>query len=86
MKIGDSETESDTYYSNYNEKDGIIMPYSIESRMNGQTVSQVNIVELFFDEEIDDSIFAMPEKQVTEEVGEGEGEDEKDKEKDENEQ
>lgn len=66
MKMGDSEVESDTYYSNYKEKDGIIMPYSIESRANGQTASQVNITEVLFDAEFDDSIFAMPEKQETE--------------------
>ena len=63
MKIGDSEVESDTYFSNYKEKDGYIMPFSVENRTNGQTVSQVNIEEVTFDEEIDDSKFKMPEKE-----------------------
>jgi outer membrane lipoprotein-sorting protein len=70
IKMGDSEIESDTYFSNYKEKDGIIMPYNIESRTNGQTASQVNMDEVIFDEEIDNSIFTMPEKKVVEEKGE----------------
>lgn len=70
MKIGDSEVESDTYFSNYNEKDGIIIPYSIESRSNGQTVSQINIEEVTFDEDIDDSKFKMPEKEEPMQEGE----------------
>ena len=70
MKMGDSEIETDTYFSNYKEKDGIVLAYSVENRTNGQTASQVNIVEVIFDVDIDDSIFAMPEKQEIEEEGE----------------
>lgn len=85
MKMGDSEIESDTYFSNYREKDGIIIPYSIESRSNGQTVSQVNIVEVIFDEDIDDSIFAMPEKKETQEEVEEDKEENEKEDKDEEE-
>jgi len=84
MKIGDSDIESDTYYSNYKEKDGIIIPYSIESRSNGQTVRQINIEEVTYDEQIDDSKFKMPEKE--EPMEEGEEQDKKEKEEEEEEE
>lgn len=67
MKQGEAEIESDTYFSNYQENDGLVMAYSIESRSNGQTVSQINIESVEYDVEIDDSIFKMPEVKKTEE-------------------
>jgi outer membrane lipoprotein-sorting protein len=62
IKAGDSEIESETLFSNYKEKDGMILPFSMESRMNGQTVSQINMEEMTFDVEVTDDKFAMPEK------------------------
>ena len=61
-KVDESVVESETYFSNYKEVNGIIIPHSIEQRSNGQSVSQVTIEEIEFDVEIDDSIFPMPEK------------------------
>lgn len=69
MKMGDSEIESDMYFGNYKEKDGIVMPYSIENRSKGETQSEINMTEIVFDNDIDDSVFAMPEKQETKEEG-----------------
>ncbi|MCD4682506.1 MAG: DUF620 domain-containing protein [Bacteroidales bacterium] len=74
LKVDDSEIEIETLYSNYKEQDGIIIAFSMESRQNGQTVRQINMEEIIFDEEIDDSMFVMPEKQETQEEG-GEEED-----------
>ena len=62
LKMGESETESDTYYSNFNEQEGIVIPFNIEVKMNGQTVSQINIEQVEFNVEIDETIFAMPAK------------------------
>lgn len=67
IKADESQIESETLFSNYKEKDGMVLPYNMESRMNGQTISQINMEEYFFDIEIDDSIFAMPPKAEPEE-------------------
>lgn len=63
LNVDDSQVDSETLFSNYKEKDGMILPYSMETRMNGQTISQINMEEYIFDEKIDDSIFVMPEKE-----------------------
>jgi len=57
-----STIEAETFYSNYKEIDGIIMPFAIESKMNGQTVSTIMVEEIVFNVDVDDSIFAMPPK------------------------
>jgi outer membrane lipoprotein-sorting protein len=67
MKQGDAEIESETYFSNYKDMDGIIVPFSVESKMNGQTQSQVIIETVEYDMDMDDSIFHMPEVEKTEE-------------------
>jgi len=43
MKIQGNETESETYPSNYKEVNGGMMPFTIENKMKGQTVSHVVI-------------------------------------------
>jgi hypothetical protein len=58
-----SKIETETFYSNYKPVDGIIMPFSMESKMNGQTQSQIVVTEYLFDQEINDSIFMKPEPQ-----------------------
>jgi outer membrane lipoprotein-sorting protein len=63
MKVGESEVESETLFSNYREQDGMLVAFSIESRTNGQTMSQINIENLEFDASIDPSVFTMPPKQ-----------------------
>ncbi len=84
LKVDDSEIEIETLYSNYKEQEGIIIAFSMETRQNGQTVRQINMEEIIFDEEIDDSMFVMPEKQeIQEEGGEEEKEDVDKKEKEE---
>jgi outer membrane lipoprotein-sorting protein len=63
IKMGESEIESETFYSNYKEFEGMVMPYNMESKTNGQTMSQINIVEVELNPEIDPTIFVMPVKQ-----------------------
>jgi hypothetical protein len=58
-----SKIETETFYSNYKPMDGIIMPYSMESKMNGQTQSQIVVTEYLFNQEINDSIFMKPAPQ-----------------------
>ncbi|RLD60750.1 MAG: hypothetical protein DRJ05_04065 [Bacteroidetes bacterium] len=67
MKQGDSEIESETFYGNYKDMDGIIVPFSIESKMNGQTQSQVTIETINYDMDVDETSFAMPQVEKKEE-------------------
>jgi hypothetical protein len=68
-----STIEAETYYGNYNAVDGMIMPFSIESKVNGQTQSQIIIEEYLFDVPVNDSIFEKPEPvKKEEEAGGGE--------------
>jgi len=63
VKMGESEIESETFYSNYKDFEGMLMAYSFESKTNGQTMSQINIEKVELNPEIDPSIFTMPAKQ-----------------------
>jgi outer membrane lipoprotein-sorting protein len=60
--------ESETYISDYQEVGGFMMPFFIDTRMNGQSMMKMTIEEYRLNEEIDPSIFVMPEvSQGTEE-------------------
>ncbi len=78
IKIGESITEGETLFSNYKEHDGMVMAYNMESRMNGQTVSQIIIEEVVYDVEFENSIFEMPEKVEVPEEAEPDSEKEQD--------
>lgn len=53
--------ESDTYMSDFQEVgDGIIMPFSIETRMGETVVNQMVFEKVEYDLEVDNSIFVMP--------------------------
>lgn len=54
--------ETETYLSNYKMIDGIAVPFSIETRANGQVTGQININEIKYDLEIEDSLFERPVK------------------------
>ena len=71
----------ETYLSDYEEVEGLIMPMSLEQRVNGQTFLQGTMKEVMLNAEIDDAIFTFPgeekdmaekevekEKEVTEEM------------------
>jgi len=52
--------ETETYISDYQEVEGFMMPFFIDTRINGQSVMKMTIEGYTLNEEIDDSIFAMP--------------------------
>ncbi|MCP2604678.1 hypothetical protein NLC29_00785 [Candidatus Aminicenantes bacterium AH-873-B07] len=54
----------ETIFGDYKEVDGIMIPHSIESRINGQTQAQITIEKVEFNIEIEDSIFKMPTEEV----------------------
>jgi outer membrane lipoprotein-sorting protein len=61
MKMQGVDTESETIYSNYKYVDGILIPLSIETKMNGQTIMQMTFDEISYDKDYDDSLFEMPQ-------------------------
>ncbi len=61
--------EMDNYFSDYKDVGGVLQFHAIETRMGGQTLSQVQIETLEFNVEVDESIFVMPAPAA--EAGEG---------------
>ena len=55
-----SKIESETLMSNYKPVDGMIMPYSMESKINGQLQSVITVDEYLFNQDVNDSIFIKP--------------------------
>jgi len=62
FKVGDSEIESDSYLSNYKTYEGMLLPFSIESKQNGQLVGQVTLDEITLNTPVDDALFIKPVK------------------------
>jgi len=52
--------EAETYIGDYQEVDEFMMPFLIDTRMNGQSIMKMIIKEYVLNEEIDASIFSMP--------------------------
>ena len=61
-KRQDTEITVETYMGDYKKVAGVLMPHSLESKMNGKTVSQITIEKITPNIAIDDSLFAMPKK------------------------
>jgi len=62
MKIQGVDTEAETIFSNYKYVDEILAPYSIETKMNGETVMQMVFEEFTYNTKYDDSLFEMPQE------------------------
>ncbi|MCD4791961.1 MAG: hypothetical protein K8R54_01915 [Bacteroidales bacterium] len=60
--IQGTEMEIESFQSNYKEVEGIIMPFSMETKMGGKSVNQITIDTFKLNEEIDDSEFEKPVK------------------------
>jgi len=63
-KTPGGETEVDQYVGNYKPVNGVLFPFSIETKINGQIVNQIVIDKIELDVPIDDSLFKMPAKPV----------------------
>lgn len=55
------DTEAETVFSNYKFTDGILNPFSIETKVNGNTVMQMVFEEFTYNVDVPDSLFEMPE-------------------------
>jgi outer membrane lipoprotein-sorting protein len=58
---GDQEVE--IHYSDYQDiGNGLIMPYGMDNRMNGQSIQTIKFTTIVVNEEISDDIFKFPEE------------------------
>jgi hypothetical protein len=57
--------KSQSIFSDYQEVDGLYMPYTNITRVNGQTVFEMSMKTVTFNVEVDESIFKMPEDTTT---------------------
>ena len=62
MKMQGVETEAETIFSNYKYIDDILVPFSLETKMNGETVMQMVFDEITYNIDLDDSIFEVPQE------------------------
>jgi len=61
IKMQGIETETETIYSNYKQVNDILIAFSMETKMNGQTAMQMVFDEITYGVDIPDSMFEMPE-------------------------
>jgi outer membrane lipoprotein-sorting protein len=55
-------TEMQTYLSDYQEVNGLMLPFAMETKINGQVAEKLVIEKIMINENIDDSVFAYPTK------------------------
>jgi outer membrane lipoprotein-sorting protein len=60
ITVDESEFETQTYPSDYQEVGGLVVPFSIETRSGDQVMNQVMMEKVEHDVAVDDSIFVMP--------------------------
>jgi hypothetical protein len=63
--LDESEMSEDTYYGDYQEFEGLVMPYSMEQRQGGQTVSQISVETVELGVDIADADFVKPAAEET---------------------
>jgi outer membrane lipoprotein-sorting protein len=61
ITVDESEFETQTYPSDYQEVDGMVVPFSIETRSGDTVLNQIMMEKVEYGVEVDDSEFAMPE-------------------------
>jgi outer membrane lipoprotein-sorting protein len=62
IKVMGNESESDTYYSNYIQVEGLAIPGKIETKMNGQLTGTIVIDKVELNIDLADSLFEKPTK------------------------
>jgi hypothetical protein len=62
VKMQGNETESDTYYSNYMQVEGLAMPGKIDTKMNGQVVMTIVTDKVEINLDLDKALFEKPVK------------------------
>jgi hypothetical protein len=62
-----AEIEADTYFGDYKPVNDLMVPHAIESKVSGQTVSQITVEKVEMDVAMEDAIFKMPAKSAEKE-------------------
>jgi len=62
VKVQGNETDSDTYFSNYMQVNGLAVPGKIDTKMNGQLVMTVVTDKVEIDPTLDKALFEKPVK------------------------
>ena len=62
VKVQGNDTESDTYYSNYTQVEGLAMPGKIDTKMNGQVVMTIVTDKVEINLDLDKALFEKPAK------------------------
>ncbi len=60
IQMQGAEVKVEAFMSNYKEVDGMVTPFYIENRMDGQVVSSITIEEVIFNPEFADDLFNKP--------------------------
>jgi hypothetical protein len=61
LGIGEGK-EAKTYMSDYQEVQGLMMPFTLETKIEGETIQKFVFEKITLNEPIDDSVFAFPKK------------------------
>lgn len=61
-KTPGGEIDIDEYLGNYKSVNGLMFAFSIESKVKGQTVTQISLDKVEIDVAVDDALFKMPAK------------------------
>lgn len=63
IKTGPTKGQfSETYMSDYQEVDGLMFPFFIETKLGGQSVQKITIKSIVTNETFEDKLFAFPKK------------------------
>lgn len=62
VKVQGNEVESDTYFSNYMQVEGLAMPGKIDTKMNGQVVMTIVTDKFELNLDLDKALFEKPAK------------------------
>jgi outer membrane lipoprotein-sorting protein len=61
-KSADGETLNEILYGDYRPVGGVMMPFSVENRLNGQTSVRMTLEKIEVNPAVNDALFAMPLK------------------------
>ncbi|MEN8005871.1 MAG: hypothetical protein ABFS42_02605 [Candidatus Krumholzibacteriota bacterium] len=61
LTVDENEFETQTYMSDFQEVEGLVIPFAIETRSGDAVMNQIMMEKAEYGVEVDDSLFAMPE-------------------------
>ena len=61
ITLDENEMATQTYMSDFQEVEGLTMPFAIETRMGDMVMNQIMMEKVEYGIEVDDSLFEMPE-------------------------